>query len=231
LALTGYDLKKAHKEITMKKAVAIFCMAIVATVSFAGVGIDWQTSNGTAWHGATDLFNYNAGEGLLDRYSAIWQLIYSATDTIEAPDYGNSANGYVGTGVGADDVVWAQREIQLHGNDGGTPCADGTTWNNWMLAASMASTTYQDLSWTTAGFVYQRIFEGTPGPETYYYDSATLPVDTTFAGGTATPQQFYISPDGLTQPTSQFPPAVPEPATMGLLGLGALVMAIRRRRA
>ena len=214
----------------MKKAVAILCMVVAATASFAGVGIDWQTSNGSAWHGATDLFNYNSGEGLLDRYSAIWQLIYTATDTIEAPDYSNSANGYVSTASGADDVVWMQREIQLGGNSGGTPCADGTTWNNWMLAASMASTTYQDLLWTTAGFVYQRIFEDTPGPGTYYFDSATIVVDTTFAGGTATPQQFYISPDSLLQPTSQFPPAVPEPATRGLLGLGALVMAIRRRR-
>ena len=219
----------------MKKlAGMIICLVVAASASFAAVGINWSTINGVAWSGASaDVLagSYATGESLLDRYNAIWQLIYAGADNA-IDDPSTVAGGANGDYVTDDDVVWAQREIQIGGNSGGPACSDGTTWDNWLRLADVVSSTYVDMSWNTAGFVYQRIFEGTPAAESYYYQGSLLALDLSYAGGTAFGQELMVdSTDSLAQPTSQFPPAVPEPATMGLLGLGALVMAIRRRRA
>ena len=215
----------------MKKAIAIFCMAVAATTSMAGVGLDWNTINGVAWHGAAQSVldgSFESGESLLDRYNAIWQLIYAGADNA-IDDPSTVAGGANGDYVTDDDVVWAQREIQIGGNSGGPACDDGTEWNNWMVIANPASTTYQDLTWSTAGFVYQRVFEGTPSDGSWYLETGLTALVTTFNGGSDLPQSLNIdTADNLVQPTYQM---IPEPATMGLLGLGALALAIRRRRA
>ena len=212
----------------MKKfLLAISALAVATTVAMAGVGINWTVGYGAYAHDAPDT---TGGAGaLLDSYNALWQLIYAGgDDTINPPEADNVGTGYV-TG---DDVVWADRVIPQGGNFGGTPCDDGTEWDNWMNAQA-GITVYEDLSWNTAGFVYQRVFEtatlGVVVDGDWYYDSELLAFTGTYAGGGQPAQDFYV--DGASgasgfQPTTQ----VPEPATMGLLGLGALVMAIRRRR-
>ena len=105
--------------------------------------------------------------------------------------------------------------------------SDGTEWYNYLGYVS-GDDQYLDSGWTTAGYIYQRIYEGAPQENSWYFDS--------------TPEALQINPttyqttllDSLSagvQPDQQITAApIPEPATMGLLGLGALVMAIRRRR-
>jgi hypothetical protein len=211
----------------MKKTlVALFALALCASVASAGVGINWGTAWGIYDHTETDLVGGSAA--LLDSYSAIWQLIYAGADgAINEPDY-NQVGGANGDYVTGDDVVWAQRTIP---QGGGTAPEDGTVWENWMTKAT-GNSVYEDLAWTTAGSVYQRIFEGTPGPETWWGDSALFTFTETYAGGGAQPDFFFLdSADGSIgwQPTQQFPPPIPEPATLSLLGLGALAL-IRRKR-
>ena len=206
----------------MKKIlVGLFALAVATSVAMAGVGINWTVYYGAYAHDAPDT---TGGTGaLLDSYNALWQLIYAgADDTIDPPEADNVGTGYV-TG---DDVVWAQRIIA----QGGSTAADGTDWNNWMVLQS-GDTVYEDLAWNTAGFVYQRVFEtatlGVVVDGDWYFDSAPLAFTGTYAGGGQPTQDFFPDTDSAGfQPTTQ----VPEPATMGLLGLGALVMAIRRRR-
>jgi len=210
----------------------LFCLAVASTATYAGVGIDWNTVNGVAWNGAAQSVldgSFASGESLLDRYSAIWQLIYAGANNNIDP-VSLATGGANGDYVSGDDVVWAQRIIGQNGNPSGPACADGTQWGNWMTIAIPASTVYQNLSWSTAGFVYQRVFEGTPMGGSWYYESAdTTALVTTFSGGSDLAQQVFVdTADNLAKPLNQIP--VPEPATMGLLGLGALVMAIRRRR-
>ena len=78
--------------------------------------------------------------------------------------------------------------------------------------------------------MYQRVFEGTPAALSWYFDSDPLALNTGYTGSPQLPQDLIVgSGSAGFQPDQQIP-AVPEPATMGLLGLGALVMAIRRRR-
>jgi hypothetical protein len=208
----------------MKKTLmALFALALCASVASAGVGIQWGTMYGIFDHTETDLVGGSAA--LLDSYSAIWQLIYSGADGVaNAPDY-EQVGGANGDYVTGDDVVWAQRTIP---QGGGAALEDGTTWDNWMIKQT-GPALYQDLSWTTAGSVYQRIFEGTPAEGTWWGDSALFTFNPAFSEG-GMPDEIYVdSAMSGWQPTQQFPPPIPEPATLSLLGLGALAL-IRRKR-
>ena len=209
----------------MKKTLmALFALALVTSVASAGVGINWGTGFGVFDHTETDLVGGSAA--LLDSYSVIWQLIYAGADgAINEPDY-NQVGGANGDYVTGDDVVWAQRTIA---QGGGTAPEDGTVWDNWMAYQSGGDLDYKDFTWTTAGSVYQRIFEDTPGPNTWWGDSTLFTFSPNFVEGSQ-PDYFFIdSGTAGWQPTQQFPPPIPEPATLSLLGLGALAL-IRRKR-
>ena len=209
------------------KKVLLGSMILLAAVSFAsaGVAVAWTVTWGAYDHNAADLTG--GDNALLDSYSAIWQLIYAGANNVADPASWEQVGGVNGDYVTGDDVVWGQRNIP---QGGGTAPQDGTIWNNWMGRID-GDPNYVDWTWTTAGYVYQRVFEGTPGPETWYFESELLALDTTKGEGGQS-QLFPLDDEnGGFQPTEQFPGVIPEPATMSLLGLGALALAIRRRRA
>ena len=213
----------------MKKfLMAIFALAVATTVATAGVGIQWGTLYGAYDHNAPNLTDDPSAFQLLANYSAIWQLIYAGADNA-IDDISTAvpvAGGPNGDYVLGDDEVWAQRTIA---QGGGTASEDSTVWNNWMINQS-GTVVYEDLSWATAGFVYQRVFEGTPANGTWYFQTPLLALNTGYVGGGQPPQDFFLDTGTAGfQPGIQID-AVPEPATMSLLGLGALVMAFRRRR-
>ena len=210
-------------------------LAATAAVATAGVGIQWEAGWGGYTHNAPNITDGN--NAILDSYSVIWQLIYAGADGINNP-IPNAAGdplptlggpGIADNYVAGDDVVWAERNIAL----GGGASEDGAVWDSFMVRVGTAGdTSFQDLAWSTAGFVYQRVFEGTPTWGSWYYDSPLFAFDPTWTDSLA-PQGFNPEVDintGGFQGNQTMPPAVPEPATMGLLGLGALVMAFRRRR-
>lgn len=221
----------------MKKCLtAIFALAVATTVATAGVGINWNIQFGAYHHDAGNLSEYPSANNLLGPYgpyNAIWQLIYAGTDNLANPIPAGEipvAGGLNGDYVYGDDVVWGQREIA---NNGG-PAGDGTAWDEWMLWDGMTGNpSYEDAAWATAGFVYQRVFEtatfGAVANGDYYYESSLLALNTAWGVGLPA-QDFYLDTASAGfKPDTQIT-AIPEPATMGLLGLGALVMAIRRRR-
>ena len=211
----------------MKKLmVALAALALLATAGFAatGVSIQWDTQWGIYDHAAVDLTSTTTG-GILDSYAITWQLIYSTDNVAGAPDLGNSANGW----VSGNDEVWATRTFAQ--DDGSA--SDGTEWDLFVYYVS-GDRQYNDTTWVAGdvGYIFQRVFEGTPAVGSWYYDSTPVALD-------ADPQPDFqtvfvdaaAGGEAGVQPDQQIGGAVPEPATMGLLGLGALVMAIRRRRA
>ena len=209
----------------MKKILlALAVLALAAGSAFAtdGVAIQWSTLWGVYDNTAADLTGTE--DYLLDSYSMTWQLIYSVNNTAGAPALLNAGNGW----VSGDDTVWATRTFaQSVGGANVVASEDGTEWYNYLGYVS-GDRQYLDAGWTTAGYVYQRIYQGAVQAGTWYYDS--------------TPEALVINPptwqdsaidvagggSAGVRPDQMIP--VPEPATMGLLGLGALVMAIRRRR-
>ena len=204
----------------MKKIlIAMLGLALVASVASAGVAINWNTAYGAYTHDAPD--TVGGTHNLLGSYSALWQLIYAGVD-----DAINPAVGHTPGWVSGDDVVWAQRVIP----QGGGPAGDGTTWTDWMIRTA-GYAIYEDPAWATAGSVYQRVYEttvlGTVTPGDYYFESPLMTLETGWASP-ANAQNFILDTEnGGFQGTT----VIPEPATMSLLGLGALVMALRRRRA
>lgn len=209
----------------MKKVlIAAVALMMGASLSLAGMGISWSSGGWMVELGG----DVNEGPGVLENNDVIWQLIYAGADNVaNEPDL--KAANY----LGGDDEMLADRKI----TQGGGSAADGTEWDTWLIQANTASTVYQDLAWETAGFVYQRIWQGTPSEEDggKYFDSSLSEIDTAFAGGASTPSVFNYDPDGngvainnVIDPVGP-QPQVPEPATMSLLGLGALAMVLRRK--
>lgn len=213
----------------MKKLMlALAALALMATAGFAstGVAVMWSTAYGIYDHAAGDLTSTTTG-GILDSYGITWQLIYSINGVAEAPDASNGANGWVS--LTGDDTVWATRTFS---QDSGS-ASDGTEWDLFVYYVS-GDQQYINTAWLAGdvGYIYQRVYEGAPAELSYYFDSTPVALD----ADPITVQENYTegssSASAGVQPDQQIPSApIPEPATMALLGLGALTMAIRRRRA
>ncbi len=218
----------------MKKILmGLMGVALVATVASAGVGIQWSTAN---WG------EDGSGGGIADGYDVIWQLIYAGADGIIQEIDGSM--GEVSPAIAAnrhvwgDDVVWGQRDIPSGGGvavewDNLVGARPGTEWNEWVQFVD-GNTVYENLAWSTLGSVYQRVFMLPEGYEifngTQFYQTDLVVMNTEYAGGGAPTQGFYV--DGTAGPfePNRTVAMIPEPATMSLLGLGALALAIRRRR-
>ena len=182
------------------KKISWFVVAFfaIAAPAFAGVGIDWTTRWGGYTHDAPDTISDPSDYFIEEHYTVIWQLVHAGPNgVIDPPDPFDAANGY----VSGDDQVWAQRTIPL---GGGTAPEDGTIWEDGMWWNG-GDTIYWNEGWSTTGFVYMRVYEGTPIARSWYYDTPLYAYSTNCASKWDA-ERFYVESDlstGGFQPNQQ----------------------------
>lgn len=214
----------------MKTAMTLIAFFVVATVASAGIGIHWNS-----WRGE---YHDGSGNAILAANGALWQLIYAGADNLPDPIHDDgavepmdaaawAANNYLRPG--GDDQLLAQRILPM----GGGATADGTAWDVWMNHES-GNAVFEDVTWSLAGFAYMRVFESA-APQagvTFFFETAEmLELDLGYPQTPdPNPQFFSMNPSEFPFTPDRQPFAVPEPHVLALLGLGAALLLLRRRR-
>jgi hypothetical protein len=207
----------------MKKAISIVAVALMASsVAMAANQMAWSIPYGVYDHEATDL---TAEGGILQNYDVLWQLIYAGpNDTIDP--VGTAATDYV---TGDDSVL----DHRIFNKGSATDTLSGNTWDDLALfttddSITVAPTFGEIYDPDKAYYVYQRVYESqTPVDGTYYFESDLVAIGPKYA---ASIQSFpIVNYDDHGIKTDKIVNTTPEPATMSLLGLGALAMVLRRK--
>lgn len=218
----------------MKKVLIGLLVALMAASSFAGIVVGWDT--GGFLSGATgNPYVFDTGDDSTTKL--VWDLVYTTDSSITTPVL-NETTGEIT--YGANDKIVSQRIA--------TPSAAGVnTVITDLISSSQVSVSpqemdaggyltnvkYQNTEFPySSGGLYAAVFQYT-SDNTVYYAVTDL-----FSGtsvnwandGSATPTEvcFDLTADTQLEKLGSFTP-VPEPATMSLLGLGALAMVIRRK--
>lgn len=211
-----------------KTAILGIAALLVATSAYAatvnGV-ISWAAATGMYWHDstATDLTpDVIASEGVLAHYDVLWQLIRTPDGQTHVPDL--TADDYLS---GGDTLIDSRSgNASYYADNFGMDAA---------LYTDMDITTPYAMNTEESYYVYQRVYEATtPVEGTRYWDSG---VDQIKYDGVVNRVDVTLEFDGTqvsevpitANLTVQGPSSVPEPATMSLLGLGALAMVLRRK--
>ncbi len=202
----------------MKKLSLVLAALVVASTMALANDVAWKINFGMFTHDASDLTNPDK-DGILTQYDVLWQLIYAGpNNAIDPIDL--TTDGF----VSGDDEVLGSRLLSS-GNSG---IFDDTLYTE--DTAGTVTTLSYVYSEDNPYYVYQRIYESQqPEAGTYYYESELKKLDSDYDFGS---QTISLGPDesGLQSTLQvQGPASVPEPATMSLLGLGALAMVLRRK--
>lgn len=206
----------------MKKKL-VLCSALALLVAGASADLAVDLLNSTAFFGnvgtdtATD---FNPASYL--QSDSIVQLIWSET----AP--GGAAPGVgVGGGLLAGEVLLQQANVTDNAYGGWGPFGS-VTYNDAFINAS----DQYDSALVNVGFFYARVFEGGGAAGEYYYTGAAIDASNWVLVG-SDPSTVYtdsVMEAGVFNIDAQGTTVIPEPATIGLMGIAGLGMFLARRK-
>lgn len=200
----------------MKKLLVLLSVLACSTVTKADISINMQDSDWIYY--PTSGINLPAGAMV----QLIWDSNLDSAFSYASPVEGSipSVGGQYGDG---DYVLFSGTTTETGGWSGDFDGANTTYANSAVGGLSINN-----------GYVYMYIFQdGTPSAGEYYARSATVgPSLTVFPGSGTPPTPDYLdmTPSGAVTLNSLTVQAVPEPSTVGLLLVGAGLVALRRFR-
>lgn len=218
----------------MKKVLIGLLVALMAASSFAGILVLWDTGG---FLSGTDGNPYVFDSDDESTTKLVWDLVYTTDSSITTPVLDETTGEIT---YGANDKIISQRIA--------TPGADKVnTVITDIIGSSQVSVTpqamdaggylntakYQNSEFPySSGGLYAAVFQYT-SDNTVYYAVTDLFSGTSVnwsndGSAPATEVCFDLMNDTQLEKLGSFTP-VPEPATMSLLGLGALAMVIRRK--
>lgn len=206
---------------------SLLCLGLQAN---AEISINWTAENGFVQNSSLTGGTPDESIGILDPSinaagQVYAQLIFTPVASASPAGIGGIL-GDAGERVLADAVIG---RTGTAGNDIDDPGFGGTFYASWLSGAEPALEPFE------SGFVFGRIFDTTQGAigvGTWYYDGDFLAIQDLTGTPPPTPQSYGLNRNDLPSGFGDelFLQVVPEPGTFGLLAVGMLTLAYRRRK-
>ena len=210
----------------MKKIALVTALVMAATASFAAININW--SNYGFLSGAD-----SSVYATKDADSILWELVYTASSSIATPTL-DTATGAIS--YGSDEILssrlWEKGSDAITITDKtATTSPSPTLTMDLDYATVSGDTLYKNLDYSkSSGGIYAAVFQYMADGKVYY-EVTELNSGINWANemGASDDVNFNLEDDvQISKYLGQVeqPVVIPEPATMSLLGLGALAMVI-----